>query len=308
MIRFIGDAAVTSLLREVCTTPKPGLVDRRGSGSHSDMNIATFFRSAAALAPYFHRAAACGAGWDGELPALFRCIRGLGIRAEQDMFAATGGVNTHKGLIFSEGILAAAAGYAWTHCRTLDPAALFRLASDMASPALEADFSSMDPARPRSHGEKLFFLYGCRGIRGEVLDGFPSVRTTALPALDAFDAEGRDPNDACVQTLLLLMAGLSDTNVLYRSGPAGLDYVRRSASEVLALGGAFSAEGRSALLRLSAGFQRRHISPGGSADLLAVSLMIHVLQGNRTLTHQNTGFTFERDTILQKMALIEKYR
>ena len=36
-------------------TPKPGLVDRKNSGSHRDMDIFTFLNSTSVLFPYFER-------------------------------------------------------------------------------------------------------------------------------------------------------------------------------------------------------------------------------------------------------------
>ena len=110
----IADAArlsVRALLYEVTTTPKPGLVDRRNSGSHKDMDVFTFMDSAAALYPYFEACARMGCG-TAERPAseTFEALRPLGCEAEGEMLEATGGVNTHKGAVFSVGIVCAALG------------------------------------------------------------------------------------------------------------------------------------------------------------------------------------------------------
>ncbi|BEH54127.1 hypothetical protein BpKM376_13060 [Burkholderia pseudomallei] len=75
------------------------------AGSHDDMTADTFYRSAAALAPFFAELADAGAR-DAGMPAL----RKIGLRAERAMLAATGGVNTHRGAIFGLGLLCAAAG------------------------------------------------------------------------------------------------------------------------------------------------------------------------------------------------------
>ena len=48
-----AELACRALLFEACTTPKPGLVDRRNNGSHKDMNLFSFMASASALTPYF---------------------------------------------------------------------------------------------------------------------------------------------------------------------------------------------------------------------------------------------------------------
>ena len=88
--------AVRALLYEVTTTPKPGLVDRRNSGSHTDMDSFTFMSSAASLYPYFEACTRAGRKTaDGPAPETFAALRPLGCEAEGEMLAATHGVNTH---------------------------------------------------------------------------------------------------------------------------------------------------------------------------------------------------------------------
>ena len=110
----IADAArlaVRALLYEVTTTPKPGLVDRRNSGSHKDMDVFTFMDSAAALYPYFEDCARTGRETaEQPAPETFAALRPLGCEAEGEMLDATGGINTHKGAVFSVGIVCAALG------------------------------------------------------------------------------------------------------------------------------------------------------------------------------------------------------
>ncbi len=99
------------LLYEVSTTPKPGLVDRNNSGSHSDMDFFTFLDSSASLIPWF-REFFC-LGWDHSSESdgqIFERLRYAGQRAETAMFSATGGINTHKGLVFASAILCGALG------------------------------------------------------------------------------------------------------------------------------------------------------------------------------------------------------
>ena len=277
MIREIADAAVSSLLQEVSTTPKPGLVDLNGNGAHTDMNFGTFVRSAASLSPYFHQAAETGAVWNNTLPELFTVLRELGKSAEQEMFAATGGVNTHRGLIFSEGILTAAASYAWNTYRTVCTDTIFDISARMTTDAIRNDFCTVKNTEPKTHGEKLFIQYGCRGIRGEVQAGFPSIRMLSLPALSSYAADGRDTNLSRVQTLMILMAAVDDTNVLYRGGSEALAFVKRSARRALDLGGAFTKSGFDFIIALDDLFVTKNISPGGCADLLAITILMHSL-------------------------------
>ncbi|WP_043176724.1 triphosphoribosyl-dephospho-CoA synthase, partial [Burkholderia ambifaria] len=101
----IAALAEHSLVLEIDTYPKPGLVSHVDTGSHADMDAAMFARSAAVLRPYFAELAEAGAR-DADMAVL----RKIGLRAEHAMLAATGGVNTHRGAIFGLGLLCAAAG------------------------------------------------------------------------------------------------------------------------------------------------------------------------------------------------------
>ena len=105
----IAELAVSALLAEVWTTPKPGLVDRNNNGAHTDMDLTMFERSALALETSFLQCAEAGECLKHDLPILAAKLRTIGLQAESRMYEATGGVNTHKGAIFSMGILCAAA-------------------------------------------------------------------------------------------------------------------------------------------------------------------------------------------------------
>lgn len=175
-------AALRAMLSEVFATPKPGLVDRNNSGSHTDMDFFTFVDSAAALPPHFRRMFL--AGWDNasESPAeRFARLRALGQDAESAMFTATRGVNTHKGLIFSLGLLSGALGI-WRHDhpdQPVDSAALLDLSAHMARCSLD-DF---DRSGDDTNGLRCYRLHHLKGIRGEAAQGFPAVAQTGLPTL-----------------------------------------------------------------------------------------------------------------------------
>ena len=102
---WVASLAAQSLLREVHTTPKPGLVDRRNNGSHKDMDIGLFEASAKALQPYFQNCVEIGQETAALSPEeTFPLLRKAGVRAEDAMLRATGGVNTHKGAVFTLGL------------------------------------------------------------------------------------------------------------------------------------------------------------------------------------------------------------
>ena len=139
----------------------------------------------------------------------------------------------------------------------------------------------MQGREPRSHGEKTFVRYGAKGIRGEVETGFATVRLHSLPMLEELLEEGLPWGDALVQTLLHLIVKMEDTNVLYRAGPTALRYAQKYAQHVLMHGGILSGRGRMLLCDMNRDFIARNISPGGCADMLALTVFIHFLQSIR---------------------------
>ncbi len=257
----IGGWALRAMLYEVSVSPKPGLVDRFDQGAHGDMDYYSFIDSALALSSYFVSCARLGADWQMAPEGMLAALRPLGIQAEQDMLRATGGVNTHKGLVFSLGILCAAAGRLQGQA---PPQALCALAARIATPALD-DRQSDQP----SHGEKVRARHGDRGVRGEAAAGFPAALGIALPQLQKALGEGRSPDEAGLLALLQLMASLRDTNVLHRGGAEGLRFMQAGARELLAQG-----LPKDKLSTYCEQMVARRLSPGGCADLLCVAFFL----------------------------------
>ena len=105
---IIARLATQALQAELDTTPKPGLVDKDNNGAHRDMDYALMQRSIDTLHPYFVKLALLG--FADTLPT-HTAIRDIGIEAERAMLAATNGVNTHKGALFSMGLAVVAAAH-----------------------------------------------------------------------------------------------------------------------------------------------------------------------------------------------------
>lgn len=258
--------ALAALHAELACYPKPGLVSPVDSGAHADMCADTFRRSIASLSGYFHEMAAAGA-----CGADFRALNRIGRRAEARMLEATGGINTHRGAVFSLGLLAAAAGSLAVIGRR-DPAAVCdsvaaRWGRDILSMRLVQD----DP----THGELVRSRYRVPGAREQAAKGFRVVLRHGLPALEsAFDA-GASRNDAAVQAIMAVISVLADNNLLYRAGRSGLAHARRSALAFLATGGMLGPDGYVRAERMHRDFVARNLSPGGSADLLAATLFLH---------------------------------
>lgn len=260
--------AYDALVAEVGATPKPGLVDRRNSGAHRDMNIDSFYRSAEAIAPHFERMASLALRPFDEAPeTLARGLRAQGLMAEEAMRGATKGVNTHKGAIFSMGMLLAGA---CVHLQTGRPARgeAARLASVGMGAALAAA-----RANPATNGERVYAKTGASGARGEAAGGFPAAMG-AKAALEGFLKLGYPAGDAAALTLSVIMEKLYDTNLVHRGGEEGLLFAQREAARINKL----PAEERlEALMKLDDAFIERNLSPGGSADVLSLALLLSSL-------------------------------
>ena len=259
----------------------------------------------------------------------FAALRPLGKIAERRMLAATGGVNTHKGAIFTLGVLCGAVG------RLYKPETGFPDIDAILDEAAAMTRETLEKELPAAHwntaGEALYQKYGARGIRGQVADGLPAVRNVSLPVFKKLLAEGLDRNHAAAVTLLHLIAHVEDTNLLHRGGPEGAAWAKAAVGALLErppeaepfepcrrdepcssgirnecdLPQANSDDGSAAkdrpagdcLLRkpdkqglslhkipsleeiaeLDQQFIQRNLSPGGCADLLAVTLFLESL-------------------------------
>lgn len=259
----IGMCAERALLLEALVTPKPGLVDRANSGAHRDMDLFSFASSACALRHWFETCARTGMRLRGsEAEAAFEALRAAGVRAEAAMLRASGGANTHRGALFSLGLICCAAGM---EDDGADAEAILRRAGEISAPALR-ELRAMDAQSASSAGERQYVSLGLSGARGEAAAGFPSVRQIALPALRRARAAGKNENDAGVDALLQLMARVEDSNVLHRGGEDALHALQARARE-LCENGAGEAEVRA----FDGELIRANLSPGGCADLLAAA-------------------------------------
>ncbi|MEX0560019.1 triphosphoribosyl-dephospho-CoA synthase CitG [Raoultella terrigena] len=271
--RSVAELAAEAMYREITLTPKPGLVDRDNSGAHQDMNFTVFMASIAAVAPWFSLFFNVGKETAslGGMQTL-RAIRPTGLACEQAMFAATGGVNTHKGGIFSLGLLCAAAGRLSQRDEALTQRSLCNETRLICTGIVELELKKSGVAKTK--GEQLFQTFGFTGARGEAASGFMTARTAGLPVLEKSLRQGEPERVALLRMLLGLMAENPDTNLLSRGGISGLNYVRRYARRLLNIKNLTSEKLDKALTRMNSECVKRNLSPGGSADLLAVGWLL----------------------------------
>jgi triphosphoribosyl-dephospho-CoA synthase len=266
--KLIADQAVLALLHELAAWPKPGLVSHVDSGSHTDMDAAMMQRSAEALRPFFAELAM--AGRDG---ADMAHLRTIGLRAEVGMLAATGGVNTHRGAIFGLGLLCAAAG-AVAEISAVAPSRLGQVVVQRWAVDIQRG-----PIPLFSHGAAALRRYGAGGARAEAAGGFRSVYEVGWPALrQGRSLQPDDPAAPPVQACFALIAAVHDTNLLHRGGADGMRFAGEAAASFLLEGGVGAPDWRACAAGVHAAFVARRLSPGGCADLLAMSLFVDGLE------------------------------
>ena len=343
----VAISAAKALLYEVAVTPKPGLVDLRNNGAHTDMDVLTFIDSTMTLLPHFRGFFA--AGFNGkDSGGVFESLRYMGMVAEEEMLTATRGVNTHKGAVFTLGLLCAAAGRLYAAEGIYDTDKVLQICAETFGPALEKELEGIKRSNAiRSNaitsnaaasnavtsndvtsydvtsiavtfGEKLYVSRGIKGARGEAASGFRTVRNVGLPTLKKELEKGSSVNKAAVAALLHLIAASDDTNLIKRSGAESQNRIKAMVRNALdgkeepeepeepeeseeseaheapeapeaPKAPEESEESEAHEIHKSTGFTDRvseldryfidnNISPGGSADLLAATLMLYFLE------------------------------
>lgn len=253
---LVADLAERALRLELDTTPKPGLVDRQDNGAHKDMDYALMSKSISALKPYLTRLAVESAK-DID-PAK---IKEIGIEAEIAMLKATGGVNTHKGALFCIGLSVAAASNLASATGSVEAYSFKELVSRAASEI---------PAARGTHGAEAKRSFKAVGALENARAAYPELFADWLPYYRSLEG---DPF-RCHKTLLHIMTTLDDTNILHRRGAEGLAHAEAEAARLLE---DFSESGLSSLNK---DFIRENISPGGSADMLSLTIFIESIINN----------------------------
>ena len=245
---LLAHLACDALQQELDTTPKPGLVDQHDSGAHADMDYRLMQRSIAALRPYFVRLAQ--AGQEGMLD--HATVSAIGIEAERAMLAATGGVNTHRGALFSMGLALAVQSCKGENLQE----GIIQLAQQF-------------PDTQGTHGSRAVSQYQAKGALAMAREGYELLFSDWLPFLRNLKQQG-DPY-ALHKTLLRIMSQLDDTNILHRCGAEVASRVKAEAADMLAH---FSID---ALDEMNRRYTAENISPGGSADMLALTIFMNAI-------------------------------
>ncbi|WP_282920010.1 triphosphoribosyl-dephospho-CoA synthase CitG [Ignavigranum ruoffiae] len=280
----LGLQAIKSLLVEITLTPKPGLVDPMTNGAHHDMDFFTFLRSIEALVPYFKAYYQAGLSHRGSYHELFDKVRKIGQEAEKSMLIATQGINTHKGANFSFAVIISATGlYMQTSqikraFTAKDSAQIMKIVQKMTDNLIQKDFKDLNNKSKLSYGEQLYLDYGITGIRGQASQGYPLILEQVLPYLRQSISQDFPTDYILLKCLCLLMAKSEDTNLVHRGGLHAWRKVQKESEQLFSFSGTCK-EFKEVLLEYDALLTERYLSPGGSADLLAIAIYLGLLEG-----------------------------
>ncbi len=260
---YLIDLAIKSLIIEVSLYPKPGLVDPLDNGSHTDMDYFTFIDSCFALRQGFNNYFETGLKHKGSARELFDKIRLVGMRNEDSMFTATNNINTHKGANFLYGVVIAAIAYkGFPSLKDLQATI-----KEMTKGLVFEELESLEEYK--THGEKVFKQYGFGGIREEVEQGIPHAFSLAIPLIDLDNIESSSK-----LALVKLIESNNDSNIIKRGGIEGLISAKNLAKKDY-------IDLDEHLNFMNEEFIKLNISPGGSADLLALSIFLKMYEQNK---------------------------
>ena len=271
MTNSITQNALRSLLYEVVTEPKPGLVDPGSPGPHPDMDIYTFIDSSISLESYFADAVKIGQTFHStDLTQMFQQLRQRGITAEKEMFTATHGANTHKGAIFALGIFVCAESYSMTN-----KTELFLTITKMCKGLVQRDLVQNNELQ--TAGEQEFVKYKIGGARAQAEQGYPIVREVALPFLKSSTGTVQT---RLLDTLMKIATVAVDSNLIKRAGNYDVvKWLHQEATKYLDLGGYATAAGKRQLQKLNKECLAHNYSLGGCADLLIVTVFVAFERG-----------------------------
>lgn len=276
-VDILGELATRSILLEVSTHPKPGLVTPFSSGSHKDMNFTLFLKSTAVLSQGFKEVSHFGYNYKGELNKMLPPLRKLGLNVERRMFEVTKGVNTQKGLIFLFYLMLGASGYLLNK-RRISSKNVSLSVSKITKGITEKELDSIKKKKKDlSKGQSTFVKHGITGIRGEVEKGLPTVMQKGLPEFKKAYTKTQDLNKSSLHALIAIMSVAEDTNIISRNGIETYYSIQKKADEVIKVGGVLTTAGMTKILDLEMDFLKNNISPGGAADLLSATLFLYFL-------------------------------
>lgn len=314
-MKHIASLAQKALLYEAMLYPKPGLVDPISSGAHKDMDIRTFVDSAIALGDAFYDFVAIGARNASTDPQkVQKILRERGIVAEQEMYRATGGINTHKGIIYSMAFCLCAVGRIFVREQIILSAdrlapiedeqkteKFFKSQKAKKSEAVEKDREGSIRKKDRITATQI--LEEVRLLSAGILErdmqkaltkkewttgerlylehGLKGARgevedglPTAYRAYEFLTQNGGLDQKNLLRALLLMMQTNCDTNVIARGGFESLSELKERSRRLMECSDDLLIR---ELQEADRWCIRKNISPGGSADLLSIAIFLYLI-------------------------------
>ena len=264
----LASLAVKALVEQAELTPKPGLVDGRGPGAQADLSLGLMRDSAHCLAPFFELIALTSVQ---EIPTqtLREELGTIGRWAEHSVLKCTGQVNTHRGAIWSLGLLVSAAA--------MNPGLPDAIVETARQLACLPDLNI-----PKQQ-TRLAHEYKVTSARGEAQAGFPSVISAGLPILYLSRQVDESETLARLNALVAIMTRLDDTSLLRRGGLAALKTAQDGAASILEAGGVATPEGWRLLKQLDRDLVMLKSSPQGSAAMLSATIFLDYIHRNEKL-------------------------
>lgn len=266
----LSEFATQAMIYEVSCFPSPGLVSPISNGAHKDMDFYTFINSTAVLNKYMFMFSEAGIN-ASNLDELFVSLRKIGVKAEEEMFLKTKNINTHKGMIFLMGLTLGSTSFCIKNKSSFENIKE-NIKSMCAGITNELKDAEKKAESLMSHGEKLYVKHGVTGVRGEAEEGIPLAFNLGLKEYER--ASDLNENDRLIHTLFHIMSKCEDSTILHRHDFNILEYVKETSKDIIDRGGLYSLKMKEYIYKLNENFIQKNISPGGSADILAVTVFL----------------------------------
>ncbi|QEH61437.1 triphosphoribosyl-dephospho-CoA synthase [Spiroplasma chinense] len=236
--------------------PSLGLVSKKNSGSHKDMNFKTFQKSYKAFIPYFKEI-------DNNLESIntFNQLKQIGFKYEQIMFKKTKDINTHKGLIFCCGI--------FYFCFKKSK----MLSLDFETYLLQFCKELSRIPRPVSKSNSMVEKYNLKHAIDYAIEGYKIVFETYMfyKKLNI-----KDENIKLFTTLIHLTINLDDTTLINKIGFENWLEIKQSYIKVenQLINNELTFE---EILEINQQAINNNISPGGCADILVLVIFLDLI-------------------------------
>ena len=274
----VVDLAIKSLIYEVSISPKAGLVTKFSNGSHKDMTYETFKNSAYSLKDYFKNCFEHHKKYNIKKDEFFDNLRSIGKIAEEKMFEATAGVNTHKGTIFSMGILISVIA---KYLNSTEKLNLTEISEEIKRICKSLN-TELKTNREQTKGQQIYDKYKISGARGLALSGYSIVLNDGINKILEFK-KILDLETSFILLLFYYISVLDDTNIISRSDIETLQDVKEKSKKLFIKNAENLSEKdiKKDMEELNKVFVQKNISPGGSADLLILTIFLYFLLEKR---------------------------